>query len=137
MTRLVLSVVMLTLVYALALGSLDPWDLAIGAGIAVGLLILFRPVTVGHHATQLPGLPGRLLAFFPFVVWVALDIVVSAWRVGLVIVGIRTLHHAEVVAVPVSTRFAPTGAASTLPSACVSVAGIVTVGVSNSVGVSG
>jgi multisubunit Na+/H+ antiporter MnhE subunit len=104
MTRLVLSVVMLTVVYALTLSSLNPWDLAIGAAIAVGLLILFRPVTVGHHAAHLPGVSGRLLAFLPFVAWVALDIVVSAWRVGLVIVGIRTLQHAQVVAVPIEGR---------------------------------
>ena len=104
MTRLVLSVVMLTVVYALTLSSLNPWDLAIGAAIAVGLLILFRPVTVGHHAAHLPGVSRRLLAFLPFVAWVALDIVVSAWRVGLVIVGIRTLQHAQVVAVPIEGR---------------------------------
>jgi multisubunit Na+/H+ antiporter MnhE subunit len=104
MARLVLSAVMLTAVYALTLSSLDPWDLAIGAGIAVALLVLFRPVTVGHHAAHLPGLAGRLLAFFPFVAWVALDVVVSAWKVARVIVGIRTLRDAELVEVPIQGR---------------------------------
>jgi multisubunit Na+/H+ antiporter MnhE subunit len=104
MTRVLLSVVMLTVIYALTLSSLDPWDLAMGAFIAVALLVLFRPVTLGQHAAHLPGLPGRLLAFLPFVGWVALDVVVSAWKVALVIVGIRTLRHAQIVAVPIQGR---------------------------------
>jgi hypothetical protein len=53
MTRLVISVVMLTIVYALALASLDPWDLAIGAMVAIALLLPFRPVTIGRHSAHL------------------------------------------------------------------------------------
>ena len=104
MTRLSLSVAMLTAVYALTLKSLELWDLAIGAGISLALLLLFRPVTIGHHVAQLPGLPRRLVAFFPFVVRVALDVVVGAWSVALVILGIRPFQHAQVVAVPIQGR---------------------------------
>ena len=104
MTRLVLSVVMLTAIYALALGSIDPWDLAFGALTAIALLVVFRRVTIGQHAAHLPGLAKRIVAFFPFAAYVAVDVVVSAWHVGLVIVGLRTLRHAQVVAVPIQGR---------------------------------
>ena len=102
--RLVLSVVMLTTVYALTLSSLDPWDLAIGAVIAVALLVVFRRVTIGHHAAQLPGLPLRVVYFWPFLVRVGVDVVVGAWRVALVILGVRPLQHAQVVDVPIEER---------------------------------
>jgi multisubunit Na+/H+ antiporter MnhE subunit len=104
MTRLVLSVLMLTAVYALALSSLDPWDLVVGAVIAVTLLLLFRPVTIGHHAAQLPGLPLRLVYFWPFLARVGVDVVVGGWHVALVILGVRSRQYAQVVDVPIQGR---------------------------------
>src|ERR1043166_7083092 len=98
MTRVVLSVVMLTVVYALTLSSLDPWDLAIGALLSATLLVLFRPVTIGHHAAQLPGLPLRVVYFWPFLARVGMDVVTGAWSVALVILGVRPLQRAQVVA---------------------------------------
>ncbi len=104
MTRLVLSVLFLTLVYALTLASLDPWDLAIGALLATLLLALFRPVTVGHHAAPQPRLPARLVAFVPFAARVLLDVLVGTWQVALAILGFRSPRDADVVAIPIETR---------------------------------
>jgi multisubunit Na+/H+ antiporter MnhE subunit len=104
MTRVVLSVVMLTVVYALTLSSLDPWDLAIGALVSAMLLVLFRRVTIGHHAAQLPRLPLRVVYFWPFLAHVCVDVIVGAWRVALVILHVRSLRYAQVVAVPIQER---------------------------------
>ncbi|MDQ3810427.1 MAG: Na+/H+ antiporter subunit E [Chloroflexota bacterium] len=104
MTRLVLSVAVLTLVYAFTLASFDPWDLGMGALVATALLLLFRPVTIGHRAAHLPGLPARVVAFLPFAARVAADVVVGTWHVALVIVGLRPLREADLVEVPVEER---------------------------------
>jgi multisubunit Na+/H+ antiporter MnhE subunit len=104
MRRLALSTVTLTVVYALTLGSRDPWDLLIGALLAVGLLLLFRPVTIGHHPVRLPGLLDRTLGFLPFAGHVAADILVSTWKAALVILGVRSADHAAIVAVPILER---------------------------------
>ena len=42
MTRSLLAVGILTLVYALVLGSFDLWDLLTGALLAIGLMVVFR-----------------------------------------------------------------------------------------------
>jgi multisubunit Na+/H+ antiporter MnhE subunit len=104
MMRLVLSVIMLTAVYALTLSSANWWDLIVGAVIAVTLLFVFRPVTIGQHAVPLPGLPLRLVYFWPFLARVGVDVVVGAWHVALVILDVRTLQHARVVDVPIQGR---------------------------------
>jgi multicomponent Na+:H+ antiporter subunit E len=41
-TRYVVAVLALTLVYALALGSFHPWDLLFGAGLSAALLFASR-----------------------------------------------------------------------------------------------
>jgi multisubunit Na+/H+ antiporter MnhE subunit len=104
MSRLVLSVVVLTVVYALALSSFDPLDLAVGAVVAIVLLSLFRPVTIGHHAAQLPALPARLVAFIPFALHVFLEAVVGTWRVSLISLGLRPHTDAAIIAVPIQAR---------------------------------
>jgi multisubunit Na+/H+ antiporter MnhE subunit len=103
-SRLILSVIALTVVYALTLSSFEPLDLAVGALQAIVLLALFRPATIGHHAAQLPGLPTRLVAFIPFALHVFLDVAVGTWRVALVILGVRPHTHAAIVDVPIQAR---------------------------------
>ena len=104
MSRLILSVILMTVVYALTLARFEPLDLAIGALLAVVLLALFRPVTIGHHAAQLPGLPARLVAFIPFALHVCLEVAVGTWRVALIILGLRPHTDAEIVEVPIQAR---------------------------------
>jgi multisubunit Na+/H+ antiporter MnhE subunit len=103
-SRLILSVIVLTVVYALALASFEPLDLAVGALLAIVLLALFRPVTIGHHAVPLPGLLGRVVAFIPFALHVVLDVAVGTWRVALISVGLRPHTAAAVVDVPIRAR---------------------------------
>jgi multisubunit Na+/H+ antiporter MnhE subunit len=101
--RLVLSVAFLALIYVLTLASIEPWDLALGVLLAVGLLALFRNVTIGHRPTPLPDLPGRLLAFLPLLGQVAVHVVRDSWHVALVILH-RVPPRPGIVAIPIGTR---------------------------------
>jgi multisubunit Na+/H+ antiporter MnhE subunit len=102
--RLALSLVLLTLVYALTLGSLDPWDLLVGALIAASLLAFFQTTVIGRRPAPLPDLPSRLLAFVPFAVRIVRDIGVGTWQVALVMLHLRPLRHPGLVTVPIGDR---------------------------------
>ena len=104
MTRLALSIVLLTSIYALTLGSLDPWDLAVGALISAALLELFQRAVIGHQPAPLPGLPGRLLAFMPFAARIVADVLLGTWQVSLVVLGLRPLRHPGIVTIPTEGR---------------------------------
>ena len=116
MTRYVAAVVVLTLVYALALGSFHPWDLLFGAGLSAALLFASRrfvfaaegtaPRPDGRRLTLL----GRVVAFVPFAAVVFRNIVVGNWEVTLVTLHLRPLVRPGIVAVPVGDR-TPTGVA--------------------------
>ena len=116
MTRYVAAVVLLTLVYALALGSFHPWDLLFGAGLSAVLLFASRRFVFGADGTvPCPAgrgltLLGRLVAFVPFAAVVFRNIVVGNLEVTLVTLGLRPLVRPGIVAVPVGNR-TPTGVA--------------------------
>lgn len=116
MTRYVAATVMLTLVYALALGSFQPWDLLIGAGLSSVLLLASRRFVFGSDgASQRPGsrgltLLGRVVAFVPFAAAVFREILVGTWEVTLVTLHLRPLVRPGIVAVPIGER-TPTGVA--------------------------
>ncbi len=123
MRRFVAAVVALILVYALALASFHPWDLAIGAVLSATLLVVARRTALkfedGAAAPSSPGPAGspnplgnplgRVFAFFPFAAAVARDMLVGAWKVFLVTVHLRPPDR-RVVAVPLGER-SPTGVA--------------------------
>jgi hypothetical protein len=99
-TRYVVVVAVLTFLYALALASFHPWDLAIGAVLAAALLFavrrtarqtgdsVARPSSSEPMASR-PNLLGRVRAFFPFAVAVGRGALTGAWRVFLATVGLR------------------------------------------------
>lgn len=103
MTLPLLLVVLLTAVYALTLGSVAPLDLLTGALLGGGLLLLSRSVTV---PTSLGAgvVLGRILAFVPFTCAVVRDIIVSTWRVSLIVLGLRPLRAPGIVRVPIGNR---------------------------------
>jgi multisubunit Na+/H+ antiporter MnhE subunit len=114
-TRYVLAVVALTLVYALALASFHPWDLLIGAGLSLILLFSFGWIVFsGDSDSQAGQLSGLLLrraaAFVPFCLVVLRNILVGTWEVALVVLHLRPLTSPGIVAVPVGER-TPTGVA--------------------------
>ena len=110
MTRYVATVVLLTLVYALALGNFQPWDLAIGAGFSAALLFASRGFVFGSDATApRPAgggltLLGRVVAFVPFAAAVFREILVGTWEVTLVTLHLRSLVRPGIVAVPIGER---------------------------------
>lgn len=120
MTRYVVAVAALTLVYALALASFHPWDLLIGAALSAALLFVARRTarrfggaagpSSSEPTARRPNPLGRALAFFPFAFAVAWDVISGAWRVFLATVGLRRPSSPGVVAVPLGER-SPTGVA--------------------------
>ncbi|MDP8923886.1 MAG: Na+/H+ antiporter subunit E [Chloroflexota bacterium] len=104
MTRLILSLVLLTLIYALTLASLDPWDLLVGAFVSAALLELFRRAVIGRRPAPLHDLPARLVAFFPFAARIVRDVLVGTWQVALVVLRLRPLGHPGIVAIPIEGR---------------------------------
>jgi len=114
--RYVAAVVVLTLVYALALGSFHPWDLLIGASLSAALLFASRRFVFGADDATLrpvdPGLTllGRVMAFVPFAVAVFREILVGNWEVTLVTLHLRPLVRPGIVVVPIGER-TPTGVA--------------------------
>ena len=116
MTRYVVAVLALTLVYALALGSFHPLDLLFGAGLSTALLFASRRFVFGADGTtprpesgELT-LLGRVVAFVPFAAVVFREILVGTWEVTLVTLHLRALVRPGIVAVPIGDR-TPTGVA--------------------------
>ncbi|MDQ3792844.1 MAG: Na+/H+ antiporter subunit E [Actinomycetota bacterium] len=116
MTRYGAAGVVLTLVYALALGSFHPRDLLIGVGLSAVLLFASRRFVFGSDGTAWrpagSGLTllGRVVAFVPFSAAVLREILVGTWEVALVTLRLRPLVRPGIVAVPLGNR-TPTGVA--------------------------
>ena len=108
----VLALVLLVLVYLLTLASLDPWDVALGVGLAAGVLVWARRSLSAPSAIGAAVLVGRIARFPLFVGAVAREIVVGTWQVALVVVGVRRLSRPGIVAVPIGDR-TPAGLAAT------------------------
>jgi multisubunit Na+/H+ antiporter MnhE subunit len=104
MSRFLLAVVFLALVYALVLASADPWDLATGAAVAGTLLWGSRRFVFGERIAPVARLPLRVLAFVPFAAAVVWDITKGTWQVALVVLHVRPLAHPGVVQVPIEDR---------------------------------
>lgn len=101
--RIVLPLLLLTLVYALVLGSFSPADLALGAALSGVLLFVLRPFVLPGGAGP-GGLFGRVVGFFPFAGAVARDVAVGTWEVALITLHVRPLGRSGIVAIPVGER---------------------------------
>jgi multicomponent Na+:H+ antiporter subunit E len=103
MRRLVIPIALLTLVYALVLGSFSLADLALGAILSGVLLFVLRGfVLPGEPASS--GLVGRVAGFFPFAAMAVRDVVVGTWQVALVTLHLRELGRPGIVAIPIGER---------------------------------
>jgi multisubunit Na+/H+ antiporter MnhE subunit len=103
-TRFLVSTGVLTAVYALAVGSTDPWDIALGAVLALGLTAAARPLLFAGPGRPLRTLPGSLWASLALGGIVARDIVTGTWQVALVVLRLRPLASPGIVAVPLGER---------------------------------
>lgn len=104
MKRALLSLVLLTLIYALVLASFSPWDLALGAVSSGALLFAFREFVFGAGPAPLPGLSRRIVAFVPFLAAVVREVVAGTWQVALVTLRLRPLARPGLVRVPLGDR---------------------------------
>ncbi|NJN18900.1 MAG: Na+/H+ antiporter subunit E [Oscillochloris sp.] len=112
MARAIISVPLLTLVYALTLNSFALWDLLIGGLISALLLVLTRKQVFEEMRSPSPGVFQRIVAFLPFAAAVIADVVQGTWEVALVSLKLRPLPQAGIVAVPIGER-SPVGIAVT------------------------
>lgn len=104
MTRAALSVVSLTAIYALMLASVDPVDLAMGAGISIALVIGLRGFLYPDGLEPVPGIGRRLIGSARLAVTVARDVTVGTWQVAAVVLGLRPLRSPGIVELPVDDR---------------------------------
>jgi multicomponent Na+:H+ antiporter subunit E len=108
LTRFVLTVAVLTLVYALALASFHPLDLLFGAALSAALLFVSRSFVFGTDRTEAasrrPRFPRRVLAFLPFGWAVFVEVLKGTWEVALVTLRLRPLERPGIVAVPIGER---------------------------------
>jgi multicomponent Na+:H+ antiporter subunit E len=113
--RYVFTVAALTFVYALVLASFHPWDLLIGAGISIMLLLSFKWIVFetdsdSEPAVITPSFLSRVAGFVPFCLAVIWDMLVGTWKVALVTLHLRPLKNPGIVVVPIGER-TPTGVA--------------------------
>jgi multisubunit Na+/H+ antiporter MnhE subunit len=118
MSRLILTLIGLTLVYALTLASFRPWDLAIGLVISGGIVLLFHRFMFAPDrryeapSDQHPPLWSRLLWFTPMVLMASWEICKGTWNVALIVLHVRPLRRPGLVQIPFGER-TPTGVAVT------------------------
>lgn len=112
MIRLLLSVAGLTVVYALALASFAPADLAVGAVVSAALALSLRPLALVPTPGAIRGVATRAVALPAFAAVTAADVLTGAWDVALTILGVRPLRCSGIVAVPIGER-TPAGLALT------------------------
>ena len=104
MMRFLFATMALTLVYALALASADPWDVGIGAAISVMVLLAFRRFIFPEEQLP-PRLVVRQALRFPLLaVATAANIVRGTVQVTRAVLGWTSARNAGFVVVPRGDR---------------------------------
>lgn len=104
MTRFLLSVLGLSVIYSMFLLSIHPWDLLTGAVIATGVVLLFRRHLFGNGPEPLTGLGQRAIALLRFAWFVTLDVNQGIWTVLSTVLGLRPLVRSGIVSIPIGER---------------------------------
>ena len=112
MSRFLISLAALILIYLLVLASTDPWDVGFGALVGAALLLGTRDFVFSGRTFPIPNLAQRTLAFLPFVAATVWDILRGTWTVALVVLHLRPLRRPGIVAIPIGER-TPLGVAIT------------------------
>jgi multisubunit Na+/H+ antiporter MnhE subunit len=100
---LALRVASLTLIYALALASFAPLDLATGVVLSTACLIAVRGLR-GTGNTPARELVKQVAGFPLLFAAVTVQVVRGTWSLSLMILGLRTVRHAGLVEVPLGSR---------------------------------
>jgi multisubunit Na+/H+ antiporter MnhE subunit len=96
-------VVLLTGVYLLSLGSLNPLDAAEGLVLATALSLGLRGRLEGPHGAG-SSLAGRVAAFPLLVGGLLVDVLRGTWDVALRVLGLRPVECSGIVLVPIGER---------------------------------
>jgi multisubunit Na+/H+ antiporter MnhE subunit len=102
--RYLLATVGLTLVYALALASADPWDLGIGAALGLGVLLTFRTFLFVLPAVAPGNLWSRIVHLPRLTLATAATIVRGTIFVARAVLSQRLPQNAGFVAIPDGER---------------------------------
>jgi multisubunit Na+/H+ antiporter MnhE subunit len=106
--RVAIATAALTTIYLLALASLDPWDIGIGALLSCGVVLLFRQFLFLGPAAP-PATIARRAGHFPrLALATAGEIVRGTVAVARAVLSGQPPRHAGLVAIPVDGR-TPTG----------------------------
>jgi multisubunit Na+/H+ antiporter MnhE subunit len=103
-SRAVLSIALLTGVYALMLSSVHPLDLALGAVLSALAVFGLRRFLFPGGLTPVEGLGRRIAGSAGLIVAVLRDVVVGTWEVALVVVGRRPAATPGIVELPAGDR---------------------------------
>lgn len=104
MTKRLLSVALVALVYLLALASIDPLDVLFGVLLGAGLVWGLGGFLFGEGGAPARELPRRAIRFVPFALAVLWDITKGTWDVALVVIHLRPLEQPGIVALPLGSR---------------------------------
>ena len=105
MTQILFSVLGLTLIYSMFQLSAHPWDLAAGASISAGVVLLFRRhLFIQSKRQSARGVGKRLTALLRFVWFVYVDVIDGLWLVLVIMLGMRPLVRSGIVAIPIGER---------------------------------
>ena len=104
MVRYAGAVFLLTVIYAGALASADPWDLLFGAALSIILIIIFRRFLHQEMADKPPLRPKRLLASIPFITIIVRDIIIGTWTVLRIVLHPRPRYRPGIIVVPFGER---------------------------------
>jgi multisubunit Na+/H+ antiporter MnhE subunit len=110
MRNVAAAVVAATAVYALALASRDPWDLAAGALLGLAVALVFRAFVFPENGTARIPWYRRVLHFPALVVATAVEIVRGTFQVARVVLSPSRAARAGFVDIPVGER-TPSGVA--------------------------
>lgn len=103
------TLILLTFVYLLVLGSFKPADILMGLVISGALIYGTRRLSFREKPSS-QNLFSRFLYFWPFLVAEVWNIVTGTWNVAMITLHFRPLVSPGIVAVPIGER-TPTGVA--------------------------
>ena len=104
MTRAVLTIGSLTAVYALALASIHPWDLAIGALLGGLVVVAFRGFIFDGAALGAAEIGRRIIQFPAFALATATDIVRGTITMTRVVLSRDPSRNTGFVEIPIGER---------------------------------
>ncbi len=105
MARLLFSLLALLAIYLAGLASLAPGNIFTGVVVSVLFLAVFRRFTnPGGLIRPIPNPLRRIIAFFPFIIVTAWEILVGSWKVILAILRLRPADQSGLIEVPIGER---------------------------------